>query len=118
MNIRSIMTISAEGLTLWGEREDRQVKKGGGRGDPSSQDGPEPTGIGHQPPSLPPKEQEASPCPEGAGGQGGVPGEQVTAAYPGLLQEQEAVFIQHGLGAFQQLRGDCLKLLVHCRGKR
>lgn len=39
-------------------------------------------------------------------------------SYPGLLQEQEAVFIEHRLGALQQLRGHGLELLIHCGGDR
>lgn len=32
---------------------------------------------------------------------------------PGLFQKQKAVFIEHGLGAFEQLRGDSLKFFIH-----
>ena len=54
----------------------------------------------------------------GGGGRAGSPREKGDRLpYPGLLQQQEAVFIEHGLGAFQQLRGDRLELLVHCGGR-
>lgn len=32
---------------------------------------------------------------------------------PGLFQKQEPVFIEHGLGAFEELCGDSLKFFIH-----
>lgn len=34
--------------------------------------------------------------------------------YFGLGKEQVAVFVQHGLGPFQQVAGDSFKLIIHC----
>ena len=38
--------------------------------------------------------------------------------YPGLLEEQQAVFVQHRLRALQQLCGHGFKLLIHCKESR
>lgn len=38
----------------------------------------------------------------------------VINTYFGLGKEQVAIFIQHGLGPLEELRGDPLKFIIHC----
>lgn len=41
----------------------------------------------------------------------------VKQTYFGLCKEKVTIFVQHGLGSFQQVAGDSFKLIIHCAQK-
>lgn len=42
----------------------------------------------------------------------------IEQTYFGLCKEKVAIFVQHGLGSFQQVGGDSFELIIHCAEKR